>query len=379
MFKQKKIITIQERTKKGILAGIFGLITNSILLGSKFMIGIISGSIAIIADAINNLSDTASSIITLIGFKIAAKPADLRHPYGHERFEYISGLFISIIIIYVGCQFFYSSVRKIIYPENIVLSPIVFIILISSIVLKFIQGKTYMMISRFIDSDTLHTTAKDSYNDVYMTSAILLSSGIEWLTGWWIDGYIGFLLALYILYSGIMMLKDFIYELLGSRPTKEEILAMEKQLNSYDVISGYHDLLIHNYGPSKRFASVHIEVDDRLNLNQAHKIIDIIEKDFEKTLKVSLLCHLDPVPLYNGKYLEIKKKLIMIIEELGKELRIHDFRMIYQKKVLQFDVVVPENFYLSDEELQHIILKEVNEKVGDYQLDVTFDHNYLLL
>ncbi len=234
------------------------------------------------ADAINSLSDTASSILTLVGFKIAAKPADPEHPYGHERFEYISGLFVSIIITYVGFQFLETSIGKIIHPESLTLSPIIFIVLLFSIILKFVQGRMYVTIAQSIDSETLRATAKDSYNDVYTTLAVLLSAGIEWLMGWRIDGYVGFALAGYILLSGIMMLRDFVYELLGSRPTKEEILAMEKLLLSYENILGFHDLLVHNYGPSKKFASVHIEVDDSLDLNQAHKIMDIIKKTLKR-------------------------------------------------------------------------------------------------
>lgn len=342
------------------------------------MIGLISGSVSIMADAINSLSDTASSVLTLIGFKIAAKPADPEHPYGHERFEYISGLFVSIIITYVGFQFLQSSVEKIIHPENIYLSPIVFLVLVFSILLKFFQGRMYLKIATTIDSEALVATAKDSYNDVFTTLAVLISAGVEWLTDWRVDGYIGFLLALYILYSGIMMLREFVYELLGSRPTPQQVKEMEKHLNNYSEILGYHDLLVHNYGPSKHFASVHIEVDDRLNLNQAHKIMDQIEKDFKKSLDVELVCHLDPVPIENENYRKILKGLIEIIDETGNGLKIHDLRIMHQGTVLQFDVVVPESFSLSDEELERMLRTQIEKRIGNYHLDITFDHNYLL-
>lgn len=375
---KKKKITSAERTKKGILAGVLGLLSNLILFISKLTIGLFSGSVSIMADAINSLSDTASSILTLVGFKIAAKPADPEHPYGHERFEYISGLFVSIIITYVGFQFLETSIGKIIHPESLTLSPIIFIVLLFSIILKFVQGRMYVTIAQSIDSETLRATAKDSYNDVYTTLAVLLSAGIEWLMGWRIDGYVGFALAGYILLSGIMMLRDFVYELLGSRPTKKEILAMEKLLLSYENILGFHDLLVHNYGPSKKFASVHIEVDDSLDLNQAHKIIDIIEKDFKKTLDVELVCHLDPVPVNNENYREILKVLKKIIKETGEGLKLHDLRMIRNGKELQFDVVVPEKFNFSDEELERVLRVQIEERIGNYDLDITFDHNYLL-
>ncbi|MFS1150970.1 cation diffusion facilitator family transporter [Enterococcus lactis] len=375
---EKKKQIPQQRTKKGVLAGILGLVTNLILFVSKLMIGLFSGSVSIMADAVNSLSDTASSILTLIGFKIAAKPADQEHPYGHERFEYISGLFVSIIITYVGFQFLESSVEKIIHPENVSLAPIVFFVLIISIFLKFAQGKMYQVIARSIDSETLRATATDSYNDAFTTLAVLLSAAIEWVTGWRIDGYIGFALALYILYSGLTMLRNFVYELLGSRPTSAEIEEMEEHLNACDDILGYHDLLVHNYGPNKRFASVHIEVDESMNLNEAHKIIDLIEKDFKKSLDVELVCHLDPMPVDNEKYYNILHQSKQILFETGRGLDIHDFRVIHQGKTLQFDVVVPEKFQFDDTELERILRIQIEEKIGDYHLEITFDHNYLL-
>lgn len=378
MSKEQKTISGQERTKKGIIAGILGLISNMLLFVAKFMIGLFSGSVSIMADAINSLSDTASSILTLVGFKIAAKPADQEHPFGHERFEYISGLFVSIIITYVGFQFLDASIRKIFRPEHLVLTPIVFLVLIFSILLKLLQGRMYTRFSKIIQSEALKATAKDSYNDVFTTLAVLVSAGIERFTGWRIDGYVGFVLAGYIIFSGIMMLRDFVYELLGSRPTAEEIKTMEKQLSSYKSILGFHDLLVHNYGPNKKFASVHIEVDDSLNLNEAHKIIDIVEKDFKKTLDVDLVCHLDPVAIHNEQYRKILKQLRQIIKELGEELRLHDLRIIRKGKELQFDIVVPQNFKLPDDVLEEKIRQAIEKKVGSFELDITFDHNYLL-
>ena len=378
MSKEQKTISGQERTKKGIIAGILGLISNMLLFVAKFMIGLFSGSVSIMADAINSLSDTASSILTLVGFKIAAKPADQEHPFGHERFEYISGLFVSIIITYVGFQFLDASIRKIFRPEHLVLTPIVFLVLIFSILLKLLQGRMYTRFSKTIQSEALKATAKDSYNDVFTTLAVLVSAGIERFTGWRIDGYVGFVLAGYIIFSGIMMLRDFVYELLGRRPTAEEIKTMEKQLSSYKSILGFHDLLVHNYGPNKKFASVHIEVDDSLNLNEAHKIIDIIEKDFKKTLNVDLVCHLDPVAIHNEQYRKILKQLRQIIKELGEELRLHDLRIIRKGKELQFDIVVPQNFKLPDDVLEEKIRQAIEKKVGSFELDITFDHNYLL-
>ncbi|KAF1296050.1 cation transporter [Enterococcus sp. JM4C] len=369
-----------RRTKSGILAGILGLLSNGLLFASKIAIGLLSGSVSIMADAINSLSDTASSILTLVGFRIAAKPADREHPYGHERFEYISGLFVSMIVIYVGLQFLDTSFQKILQPENIALSPIVFVILVLSIGIKIWQGAMYKTIGHSIQSKTLGATAQDSLNDVYTTVAVLASALVEWGTGWRIDGYVGFALALYILYSGIQMIKGFVDDLLGSRPTAEEIEAMKQQLSGNHSILGYHDLLIHSYGPSKRFASVHIEVDESWDLNDAHEIIDEIEKEFKKTLGVDLVCHLDPVALHDRNYTRLSLILKEILAKLDENIRMHDFRIETEdnQKILQFDLAIPAKPNYSDKELTQLIQSNLKQQIGEYQLDITFDHNYLL-
>lgn len=368
------------RTKAGVLAGILGLLSNSILFGSKLTIGFLSGSVSIMADAINSLSDTASSVLTLVGFHISAKPADREHPYGHERFEYISGLFVSIIVTYVGFQFLDSSFQKILHPQNLSLSPIIFIVLILSIAIKIWQGAMYRTIGKSIHSNTLNATAQDSLNDVYTTMAVLISAGVEWGTGWRIDGYVGFIIAVYILYSGIQMIKGFVDDLLGSRPTAEEIEKMKQRLSSNTSILGYHDLLIHSYGPSKRFASVHIEVDESWDLNYAHTIIDTIEKEFKETLGVDLVCHLDPVALHDRNYTRLSLILKEILAKIDGNLRMHDFRIEHatEPKILQFDLAVPAKPRYSDEELKQLIQSNLQQQVGKYTLDITFDHNYLL-
>ncbi|MGM0124237.1 hypothetical protein IGI37_001611 [Enterococcus sp. AZ194] len=377
---QSTLSSSKKRTKAGILAGILGLISNGLLFTSKITIGLVSGSVSIMADAINSLSDTASSILTLVGFHISAKPADREHPYGHERFEYISGLFVSIIVIYVGFQFLDTSFQKILHPESITLSPIVFIVLVLSIVIKIWQGSMYKTIGQSIQSNTLKATAQDSLNDVYTTIAVLASALIEWVTGWRIDGYVGFLIALYILYSGFLMVKGFVDDLLGSRPTIEEIEAMKQHLSSNHSILGYHDLLIHSYGPNKRFASVHIEVDESWDLNEAHAIIDTIEKEFKTTLGVDLVCHLDPVALHDRNYTRLSLILKEILGKLDDGIRMHDFRIETQegKKILQFDLAIPTKPTYSDEELTQLIQSNLSQQAGEYTLDITFDHNYLL-
>lgn len=372
----KRYVKKRQRTKIGELAGILGLISNLLLFIGKFLIGFTAGSVSIMADAMNSLSDFIASILTLIGFRVGAKPADSDHPFGHERFEYISGLVISLIITFVGFQFLTSSVSKMIQPEPVRISKYLFIVLVLSVLIKIWQGRMYLKLAKNIDSETLKASSKDSFNDVYTTLAVLFSALFEWYTDVLIDGYVGFLLALYIIYSGFSMVQDFVRELLGSRPNQEEIQEMEARLSSYSNILSYHDLLVHNYGPRKRFASVHIEVDSSWTLMQAHQVIDTIEKDFQEQLGVDLVCHLDPVAIQDIHYLTIANTMNSIIFHIDQGLRIHDFRVI--DKTLQFDLVIPEAFSLSEKELRRSIQRAVLDTLGEYKLDITFDHNYLL-
>lgn len=369
----------QQRTKLGLLAGILGFVSNLVLFLAKLSIGYLSGSVSIMADAINNLSDTASSILTLVGFKIAGKPADKEHPYGHERFEYISGFLISILIVYVGLQFLQTSINKILHPENLVLSPIIFIVLILSILIKVWQAASYKKIAAQIQSNTLMATAQDSLNDVITTITVLVSAGIEALTGWRIDGAIGLLIALYILFSGVKMIKEFVDELMGSRPSDDAIEQMKQHLAEYPTILGYHDLLVHNYGPTNVFASVHIEVDETWSLTHAHHIIDEIEQDFRSSLDVELVCHLDPVAVHNQTYNRISLLLTEIIRTINPDLKLHDLRIDdTDPQLLHFDLAVPSHITNSDSELTDCLQQEVFRIIGDYRLNITFDHNYLL-
>lgn len=367
------------RTRLGVLAGILGLISNLLLFIAKFAIGYLSGSVSITADAINNLSDTISSFLTLVGFKISGKPADQEHPFGHERFEYISGFLVSILITYVGLEFFKSSVEKILHPETIQLSPIVFIVLILSILAKFWQATMYQRISREIQSNTLLATAQDSKNDVITTITVLLSAGVEWMTGWRIDGIAGLFIAIYIIYSGFLMIKDFVDELMGSRPTDDNIAQMKEHLASHPTILGYHDLLVHQYGPNNVFASVHIEVDEAWSLPQAHETIDAIERDFRQNLDVELVCHLDPVPIHNQTYNRIAHLLKEIILNIDQRLVFHDFRIEGpSENTLHFELAVPKECTQKDDVLRKQISQAVQKKIGSYEIQITFDHNYLL-
>ncbi|WP_413497245.1 cation diffusion facilitator family transporter [Carnobacterium maltaromaticum] len=370
------------RPKLGAFAGRIGLLSNLVLFLAKFVIGLLSGSVSIMADAINNLSDTISSILTLVGFYISGKPADAEHPYGHERFEYISGMLVSILITFVGFQFLITSIERIRNPQSVTVTWLVLIILLVSIGIKIWQGLFYQKVAKKIDSDALVASAKDSLNDVFTTVTVLVSAMVEGLTGLKIDGYVGLAIAIYIIYSGYKMIMGFVNELMGMRPAEEEINQIKERLSAIDNIIGYHDLLIHNYGPNKTFASVHIEIDDTWNLRKAHEKTDLIEREFKKELGIELVCHVDPVSIHDQEQNRIHLLLKEIINGIDDTLKMHDLQIEKEKNeagIMHFDIVIPKGFGLDDQELTQKIQLAVTRKIGDYQVQITFDHVYLLV
>lgn len=370
------------RPKLGAFAGRIGLLSNLVLFLAKFVIGLLSGSVSIMADAINNLSDTISSILTLVGFYISGKPADAEHPYGHERFEYISGMLVSILITFVGFQFLITSIERIRNPQSVTVTWLVLIILLVSIGIKIWQGLFYQKLAKKIDSDALVASAKDSLNDVFTTVTVLVSAMVEGLTGLKIDGYVGLAIAIYIIYSGYKMIMGFVNELMGMRPAEEEINQIKERLSAVDNIIGYHDLLIHNYGPNKTFASVHIEIDDTWNLRKAHEKTDLIEREFKKELGIELVCHVDPVSIHDQEQNRIHLLLKEIINGIDDTLKMHDLQIEKEKNeagIMHFDIVIPKGFGLDDQELTQKIQLAVTRKIGDYQVQITFDHVYLLV
>lgn len=364
----------ERRQRVGILSGRVGLVSNLFLFVIKLVAGLMSGSISIVTDAMNNLGDSASSVITLFGFRAASKPADKEHPFGHERSEYISGLIISIIIIYVGLQFLSSSFNQIMHPTPLNTSTLVFVLLIVSIVIKVLQGQFYRKMAKEIQSNTLQNSAQDSINDVYITTMVLVSSLVETWTGWQIDGYAGGLLSLFIIYSGIQAIRDSIDDLLGKRPSKVEIRQMKDLLDQYDNIVGYHDLLVHSYGPNQTFATIHIEIDDSWNLTRAHHLIDCIEEDFKHKLGVELVCHLDPIAIQNEHDTAIYRQVKAILKDFN--LKFHDFKVEHQ--TILFDIVLPDNPQLTDDALFMQIEQKIHEQIGNYEVKIIFDRLDLL-
>lgn len=365
-----------QRSRIGILASKIGLFTNLFLFLIKILAGLIAGSVSILADAMNNLSDSASSIMTLIGFHYAAKPADKEHPYGHERSEYISGLFVSILIILVGYQFFTTSLNKLFNPEPTTFNTLIFIILILSIGVKLLYGQFTQELANEIKSTSIRAVAQDSLNDVYITSLVLISSIIESQTGWMIDGFVGLLIALYIMWTAIQLIKESINDLLGSRPDQELIERIQEILDSYDILIGYHDLLVHHYGPNKTYASIHIEMDDTMTLVTAHKIINEIEDKVEDELGIRLLCHIDPIAIQDQEVSDIYRQIKRMIKEMDPDLKFHDFQFLEGR--IQFDIVMPETTVLKPEEIELSIQEEVIERIGNYKVEINFERIYLL-
>ena len=371
------------RVKEGIRTGIFGLITNIILVIIKLIAGLIGNSVSIMADAMNSLGDTFNSILTITGFHIANKPADREHPYGHQRAEYLSGLFTAIIISFVGLQFLISSIQKIFKPEGIHRSPLVLILLILSILIK--AGLAYFYYKKkkniAVHSTAIETLMKDSLYDMFMNLVIILSYLVETQFGWLIDGYVGVFVAAIILRGGYDSIKDSSNDLLGTRPDPNLIYQMEEVLNSYDSLVGYHDLVLHKYGPNMFFATVDIEVDSRWDLLHAHQVTDAIEKEFKDKFAILLATHLDPIVLNNDEQNALYKVIKETLKSYDKNFHFHDFRVEETATVtnLHFDVVVPDSITTSDEELYQKITHDIYHKIGyKYHLYIEFDRNYVL-
>ena len=352
------------RAKYGRLAGIVGIICNVLLFAGKLLAGAISGSVSVTADAVNNLSDASSSIVTLIGFRLAARPADEEHPYGHARMEYLSGLAVAAMIILIGAELVKSSFQKILHPEAVEFSALTAIVLTVSILLKLWMALFNRKLGRKISSAALTATAADSRNDVIATGAVLLACVVGAWTGLKIDGYVGLLVALFIICSGIGIAKDTIDPLLGAKPDEELV-----------NILGFHDLMVHDYGPGRRFASVHAEIDHRIDPLIAHEILDEIERQAKKDLHVDLVIHYDPIVTDDPEVCAVRTRVLSILHAIDPRLSFHDFRMVsgpHHVNVI-FDMVIPPEYADRTEQLRKQVEAQLQDGKKTYHLVVTFD------
>lgn len=352
------------RAKYGTLSGIVGIISNLILCAIKIFAGILSGSVSIMADGINNLSDAGSSIVTLIGFKLSTKPADEDHPFGHERIEYLTGVIVSMIILLIGGTLFITSFEKILDTDaTMEVSPTIFIILGISILIKLWQAIFNKKNGKAIDSDALLATSQDSLNDCISTAAVIVGMIVYSVFNFSIDGYIGILVSIFILISGISMVKETISPLLGENVSKELSEKIGAKVMSYKGILGVHDLVVHSYGPNKIYATIHAEVSSKEDIFEIHDTIDNIERDFRQELNIDLVIHMDPIDVNDPKTKELKDKVLEIITDYDPVLTIHDFRIVpgpTHTNVL-FDINMPITFKVTPKELRKIVTDKIKE------------------
>lgn len=353
------------RQAYGVLCGAVGIALNLLLFAGKWLAGILSGSIAVTADAFNNLSDAGSSVITLIGFKLSGQKPDPEHPFGHGRMEYISGLFVSVAILIMAFELVKTSVGKIISPEPVEGSALILLILAASVLVKLYMAYYNRRIGKKISSAAMGATAADSLSDTVSTAAVFLATVLSMTAGWQIDGWCGLLVGIFIFYSGVKAMKETIDPLLGQAPDRELVEKIRKLVTGYPAVKGIHDMIIHDYGPGRLMITLHVEVDARGDMVRIHDEIDNIERELQETLNCHATIHMDPVETENETVKQLRRQTARAVAGLDSRLSIHDFRMVQGETHtnLIFDVVVPYECPMRDEE----VIKKLQEAVRGFQ------------
>lgn len=368
------------RQNYGYLGGFVGVITNLLLFTSKFFIGILLNSIAVTADAFNNLSDVGSSVITILGFKIADKPADKNHPFGHGRGEYIAGLIISFIVLLVGVEFVKSSIEKIKNPAPLNFEIASIVVLVLSIAVKLWLGNFNNQLGKEIKSGTLKATSFDSFSDVIATSTVLLSIVISRFTTLPLDGYIGLLVSGFILFAGYTLIKDTISPLLGEAPPIELVKTIQDELLSYNNIIGMHELIVHSYGANKYMATVHAEIPSSIPILDAHEIIDKAENEISSKLGIGIIIHMDPINIDDKEILSTRAEIEEILKGFPEIISYHDFRFVGNctHKNILFDVVL-SNAVKHDKEKAYVeeLRSKVKTTYPEYEIIIGIDREYL--
>lgn len=364
------------RAAIGTLSGLVGIVCNMLLFAFKLLVGTLTGSVSITADAMNNLSDASGSIVTFIGFRVADKPADEHHPYGHARAEYLSGLGVAALILVIGLELVKTSVEKIIHPTPVTFTTVAAVVLLASIAVKFWMNLFNRSLAKRIDSTALMATAADSRNDCITTGAVLIAAVVEKLTNIPVDGWIGLAVALFILYSGLNLAKDTISPLLGEGADPELREKIVDYIVAQPKVLGYHDLMVHDYGPGQRFASLHVEMDCREDPLECHERIDDMERECLRSHNVHLVIHYDPVVIDNPELTALKAKVLCLLQTRDPRLSLHDFRMVPGKKHMNlvFDVALPRDMKDKGEELRSWVEDTLNAE-GEmvYHVIITFD------
>ena len=364
------------RAAIGTLSGLVGIVCNILLFAFKLLVGTLTSSVSITADAMNNLSDASGSIVTFIGFRVADKPADEHHPYGHARAEYLSGLGVAALILVIGIELVKTSVKKIFAPTPVEFTAVAAVVLLASIGMKFWMNLFNRSLAKRIDSTALMATAADSRNDCITTFAVLVAAVVEKLTHIPVDGWIGLAVALFILYSGLNLAKDTISPLLGENADPELREKIVDYIVSQPKVLGYHDLMVHDYGPGQRFASLHVEMDCREDPLDCHELIDDMERECLRSHNVHLVIHYDPVVTDDPVMTALKNRVLCLLQAKDSRLSLHDFRMVPGKRHMNlvFDVALPRDLKDQAEALRGWVEDTLNAE-GDmvYHVIITFD------
>ena len=366
----------QVRSDIGKMSGIVGIVCNLILFGLKIVVGAISGAVSITADAMNNLSDATSAVVTLVGFKLAEKPADADHPYGHARYEYLSGLAVAGLIVVIGFELAKTSVEKIIHPTDVRFSLPVCIVLVLSVLMKLWMSLFNRYLGKYVHSTTLLATSADSRNDAISTTAVLVAGVVSTVFGWKIDGYMGLAVALFILYSGVNLAKETISPLLGENASPELRQQIADIISSVPEVLGYHDLMVHDYGPGQRFASMYVEMDQSADPLVCHELIDNLERACLQQLGVHLIIHYDPVVTGDEEMDRIRAVVQNLLLQQDHRIGIHDFRMVRGQghSNLIFDVELPPELMLQQNRVKRQLEQDLAAaEPSTYYLVITFD------
>ena len=378
----KNVSSASVRYRYGLLAGIFGILTNVVLFAMKIVFGLIAGSISVVADAVNNLSDAGSSGVTVVGFKLSNRPPDKEHPFGHARYEYITGLVVAFIVLIIGGTLLKSSIERIISPELIEASVWTAAVLVISIFLKTIQGMLYTDFGKAINSPSLSASATDSRNDVISTSLVLVSTvGAIFLPEIFskVDSYLGIAVSLFIIVSGVKLVKETVDPLLGGVPDKDLVVQIREKFKNYPEIIGTHDLMVHSYGPGKVFATIHAEVEADTDVLLSHDLIDNIERDFQRD-GIFMVIHMDPIVTSDPEIAMLCDRVYEVLQAAyGDKLSLHDFRMvkgITHTNVL-FDAVVPFDEKITAEDIAALLSEKIDSGGTTYYYVVNIDRSYV--
>ena len=369
------------RFRYGLVAGIFGIISNALLCVFKLIVGVVGNSITIIADAINNLSDAGSSVVTLVGFKLSATPPDNDHPFGHARYEYITSLLVSVTVLFIGILLLKSSIEKCITPEEVSVSVYTYVVLGVAIAMKLVQMLIYLDFSKAINSGALKASAADSRNDVLATVAVLISTIVIDVAGdkispkVSIDGIMGIAVSAFIIVSSILLIKEAMSPILGEKPPKELVDKITAKILSYDGVIGVHDLVVHSYGENHCFVVAHVEVPADVDITKSHDVIDNIEHDFWNEMHVRITIHMDPVDTKNKQLAVLKLRAQNAIANLDENLSLHDFRLVSGQTHtnMLFDVVIPYGSKITLDDVKDALKKEFGNDPVKYFFVIDMD------